>query len=129
MPARDGAFCPCHLPYMESFLRSFRPKVTKSFTAFKDSTLREKALNRLNSLRQGNRSFSELLSELDRQLLEAGGHEYEDRIKKGYVKAALNYALRERLVTVSEEPSYDGYCRQVKEIADRMAELQQLQRS
>lgn len=97
--------------------------------AFKDSTLREKALNRLNSLRQGNRSFSELLSELDRLLLEAGGHEWEDRIKKGYVKAALNYALRERLVTVSEEPSYEGYCRQVKEIADRMAELQQLQRS
>jgi uncharacterized protein (UPF0216 family) len=65
--------------------------------AFKDSTLREKALNHLNSrLRQGNRSFSELLSELDRLLLEAGGREY--RIKKGYVKAALNYALRERLV-------------------------------
>jgi hypothetical protein len=42
--------------------------------AFKDPTLREKALNRLNSLRQGNRSFSELLSELDRLLLEAGGH-------------------------------------------------------
>jgi hypothetical protein len=97
--------------------------------AFKDPTLREKALNRLNSLRQGNRSFSELLSELDRLLLEAGGHEWEDRIKKGYVKAALNYALRERLVTVSEEPSYEGYCRQVKEIAGRMAELQQLQRS
>jgi hypothetical protein len=97
--------------------------------AFKDPTLREKALNRLNSLRQGNRFFSELLSELDRLLLEAGGHEWEDRIKKGYVKAALNFALRERLVTVSEEPSYEGYCRQVKEIADRMAELQQLQRS
>jgi hypothetical protein len=50
--------------------------------------------------------------------------EWEDRIKKGYVKAAVNYALRERLVTVSEEPSYEGYCRQVEEIADRMAELQ-----
>ncbi|KAK9364578.1 hypothetical protein V1509DRAFT_667903 [Lipomyces kononenkoae] len=40
--------------------------------AFEDQAQRDKALNRLNTLRQGSRSFNELLSELDRLLLEAG---------------------------------------------------------
>ena len=91
--------------------------------AFKDPTPREKALNHLNSLRQGNRSFSEPLSELDPQ---AGGHQWEDSLRQDqvarseYVKVAINYnTLHEWLVTVSEDPTL-----QVKEIADSMTGLQ-----
>jgi hypothetical protein len=94
--------------------------------AFMDVERQEKALTKLNNLRQGNRPFDELLTELDRLLLEAGGHGWEDRIKKGYIKAAINQSLRDRLIAVSERPTYNEYCRQVKEVADRLAEYQRI---
>ena len=90
--------------------------------AFQDPSLRDKALSKLNTLRQGNRSFSELVSEFDRLLLEAGGYGWDDSVKKGYLKASFNQALRDRLVTVEEKNMYEDFCLQVKGVADRLAE-------
>jgi Ty3 transposon capsid-like protein len=95
-------------------------------TAFEDPARKEKALIRLNTLRQNNRSFNDLVSEFDRLLLEAGGHGWSDDVKKGYIRAALNQSLRERLITIKEEPTYEQYCLQVKEIADRLAEFRRV---
>ena len=78
--------------------------------AFEDPARKKKALTRLNTLRQGNRLFTDLMSEFDQLLLEAGGHGWSDDVKKGYLSAALNYPLRERLVTVKEESTYENYC-------------------
>ena len=90
--------------------------------AFQDPSLRDKALSKLNTLRQGNRSFSELVSEFDRLLLEAGGYGWDDSVKKGYLKASFNQALRDRLITVEEKDTYEDFCLQVKGVADRLAE-------
>jgi hypothetical protein len=81
--------------------------------AFEDTALKDKALNRLNTLRQGNRPFGELLVELDRLLLEAGGHIWADDVKKEYLRAAINQTLRNRLVAIEEKPTYEAYCLQM----------------
>ena len=94
--------------------------------AFLDQALQEKAITRLNTLRQYGRSFADLISEFDRLLLEAGGHAWDDKVKKGYLKAALNQSLREKMVVIEEKDTYEGFCAQVKGVADRLAELQRL---
>ncbi|KAK9233706.1 hypothetical protein V1525DRAFT_392229, partial [Lipomyces kononenkoae] len=58
------------------------------------------------------------MSELDHLLLEAGGHAWADEVKKGYVRAAVNQSLRDRLITIEEKATYEGYCLQIKNIAD-----------
>lgn len=95
-------------------------------TVFEDPTRKEKALTRLNTLRQNNRPFNDLVSEVDRLLLEVGGHGWSDDVKKGYISAALNQSLRERLITIKEESTYEKYCLQVKEIADRLMEFRRV---
>jgi hypothetical protein len=95
-------------------------------TAFQDPALQDKALIRLNTLRQGNRSFNELLTEFDRLLLEAGGHGWDHNVKKGYIKSAINNTLRDRMITVEEKPTYEEYCMQIKGIADRLSEFKRV---
>lgn len=118
-------------PWIEVYQREPTKFIVTEFLkqmdlAFLDTEMQEKALAKLNNLRQGNRSFDDLLTELDRLLLEAGGHGWEDRVKKAFIKAALNQSLRERLIAVSEKPVYEEYCHQVKEVADRLAEYQRI---
>lgn len=95
--------------------------------AFLDSTLQEQALARLNTLRQGNRPASELIAELDVLLLEAGGNGWEDRVKKGYLKSALNRTIEDRLVNIEEKEDYTEFCRQVQDIAQRLANLRRIE--
>ena len=58
--------------------------------------------------------------------MEAGGHAWDDKVKKGYLKAALNQTLREKMVVIEEKDTYEGFCAQVKGVADRLTELQRL---
>jgi hypothetical protein len=97
--------------------------------AFKDHATRDKAIAKLNVLRQGKRTFAELLSEFDRLLLEAGAYGWDDGAKKGYLRAAINNDLREKLITMDEADSYLDYCAQVKRVADRMDEHRRVIRS
>jgi hypothetical protein len=97
--------------------------------AFKDHAIRDKAIAKLNTLRQGRRSFQELLTEFDRLLLEAGGYGWDDTVKKGYLRAAINNELRERLITMDEAESYVDYCGQVKRVGDRIEEHKRIVRS
>ena len=114
-------------PWIATYERTTDFTIEKFFdqlrAAFKDIAQQEKALDKLNSLRQGNRPFDEFLSEFDRLLLEAGGHAWDGRVKKGYMKSALNYTIKDRMVALEEKESYEEFCRQVKGIADRLAEL------
>jgi hypothetical protein len=114
-------------PWIATYERTVEFTVANFFsqlqTAFKDAAQQEKALDKLNSLRQGNKPFDEFLSEFDRLLLEAGGHAWDNRVKKGYMKSALNHTIRDRMVAMEEKESYEEFTRQVKSIADRLAEL------
>lgn len=117
-------------PWMSTYKGTSNFTLTKFFDqlkiAFQDPAFQDKALTRLNTLRQGNRSFNDLISELDRLLLEAGGHAWDDKVKKGYLRAAVNQTLRDKLITIEEKPSYEEYCLQVKNIADRLAEFKRI---
>jgi hypothetical protein len=118
-------------PWMETYQANALTFTLENFykqlrSAFRDAAQQDKALAKLNSLRQSNRPFNDLLSDLDRLLLEAGGHGWDDKVKKGYLRAAISQSLREQLIAVKEEESYDEYCQQVKEIADRMMEFKRI---
>ncbi|KAK9323108.1 hypothetical protein V1517DRAFT_373280 [Lipomyces orientalis] len=127
----DGKAAARIYPWISAYKDSVHEFTVERFfaqlaVAFEDPARKDKALNRLNTLRQGNRSFGELMSELDRLLLEAGGHGWADEVKKGYVRAAINQALRDRLITIEEKPTYEEYCLQIKNIADRLAEFKRI---
>ena len=92
-------------------------------TAFQDAALQEKAIDRLNTIRQADRPFDDFLSEFDRLLLEAGAHAWDAKVKKGYLKSALNRSMKEKLVVIEEKETYEGYCQQIKAIADRLADF------
>jgi type II secretory pathway component PulM len=75
-------------------------------------------LSQLNCLRQGSRSLKDTLADLDRLLLEAGAHGWDDRIKKNYLRQAINNSLRDKLISIEEVETFSGYHTQVRNIAD-----------
>lgn len=129
---KDDAAARIH-PWMNAYEDT--PEFTKAAFleqicfAFKDHAIRDKAIAKLNTLRQGRRSFQELLTEFDRLLLEAGGHGWDDTVKKGYLRASINNELRERIITMDEAESYVDYCGQIKRVGDRIEEHKRIVRS
>jgi hypothetical protein len=95
---------------------------------FGDTERRKKALQQLQHLRQSNRPFEELLADFNRLLLEAGGHGWDDALKIGMLRAALNLGMKDRMVAVVEAEDYNTYCQQVKGIADKLESLQKIKR-
>ncbi|KAI0991538.1 hypothetical protein K3495_g16649, partial [Podosphaera aphanis] len=104
-------------------------KGTESFTvnnflirldkAFSDPEKISKAIDRLNSIKQGNQPFREFLQEFEQLLLEARGWGWEDPVKKGYLKAALNRELSDRLVSQSEPVGYEEFVSQLRVTSDK----------
>jgi hypothetical protein len=93
-------------------------------TLFGDPTRREKALTRLNVLRQGRKRFTEFLPEFDQVLTEAGASEWDDRAKIGYLRSALSLELRDRAVGLIQTSRYTDYCRRLQELATELEEVQ-----
>ena len=91
-------------------------------TAFSDPALQQKAIQQLNTIRQASKPFRDFLNEFDRLLLEAQGHEWDNGVKKGYLKRALSDSLRDRLISIEEDDEYDDFCTQVRGVADRLEE-------
>lgn len=90
---------------------------------FLDQGRSEKALRELRTLRQGNRPFSELLADLNRLLMEAGGHSWSNEVKKNYLDGALSYEVEGALIGVTKEETFVDYCRQVQQVANRVEAL------
>lgn len=91
-------------------------------SVFLDKDLQEKALMELNRLHQGNRPFAELLTELRRLIMEAGGDCWSDRVKRGYLDSAISEEIKDRLVAVDKKERFEDYCSQLQQIADRLQE-------
>ena len=87
--------------------------------AFKDPQLQQKALARLNTLRQGKRDFREFLGEFEQLLLEAGGHGWDDNVKRGFLDVAINQDMRKALISLERKTELTAYCRQLQEVAIR----------
>lgn len=91
--------------------------------AFADPQKQAKALSKINQIRQGNREFREFLREFEQTLLEAQGWKWDDQVRKGYLKAAINRELRDRLVTQEEPILYSEYVAQLRRITDNLQEI------
>ena len=91
---------------------------------FLDKELQEKALADFNSLQQGSRSFGELLNVLRRLIMEAGGDGWSDRVKKGFLDAALSGKMKDNMIQLQKSENFETYCQQLQQIADRLQERQ-----
>lgn len=97
--------------------------------AFADPLLQEKAITRLNTLRQGKQDFRIFLGIFEQTLLEAGGHAWDDSIKRGFIDAAINQDLRKGMVGVTKERAFTPYCRQLQEVWDQLEQISKIDKS
>lgn len=111
-----------------SYVGSFTVKdlIEQTRKAFLDPALQDKALLRLNTLKQGNRTLREFLSEFDRLLLEAGGLGWTDNVKKGYLRAAVSYSILQGMVGTLPDSSYERYCDQLRMVDDQLEQLRRI---
>lgn len=96
--------------------------ISQMDTAFGDPRAVEKAVTRLNRMKQESQDFREFVNDFDKTLLEAGGWGWDDAVKKGYLKRALSKDLKEKTIAVKEDDTYLEYCSTVRGIADRLQE-------
>lgn len=94
--------------------------------AFGDPHLVEKALARVNTMRQGNKELREFLGEFDEALAQAGGLGWEDGQKKMRLRTALDVDLLSDTVGMEAAPSYEGYCNQLLRIDEQRKEVARL---
>ena len=94
--------------------------------AFRDSQSTQRALEWINTRRQGKTPFREFLQQFEQKLLEAGGWEFSDSIRKGYLRAALNLEIRTQLVGRDEPHSYDGYVDLIRKISDDLGQIKRM---
>jgi hypothetical protein len=78
-------------------------------TAYDNPEARADASNKLHSLRQGTKLFSTFHAEFDRTLLEAGGLDWSDDVKKTFLSNGISFALANALVATPVPASYDDY--------------------
>lgn len=95
-------------------------------TAFLDHRQQQKALGEINRTKQGSRPFREFLNDFDRLVMEAQGWGWDDAVKKGYLKAAINTKIMTAIVGAREEPTYHGYCQQLLTTDDQLKEIADL---
>jgi Zinc knuckle len=93
--------------------------------AFQDPRAKEKALSTLNCTKQGNTPLNEFLSQFDQLLLEAGGWDWDDTIKKGFLKDAITTRLLSALVGTEEKSSYGEFCNQLRRTTDQLEEVRE----
>ena len=72
-------------------------------------------------MQQKNIEFGKFLLNFNQTLLKAQAHEWDNAAKKTYLHQIIFLKLAERMIVMSKEPTYSGYCQQLHEIADRLA--------
>lgn len=96
---------------------------------FGDAERQRKALDQIRHLRQGNRTFEDLLADFNRLLLEAGGYKWDDGLKKGMLQDALSLNMKKHMISITEANTFGEYCVQVKSIADRYEAVQRIEKA
>ena len=92
--------------------------------AFSDPQKAQKAIAKINQIRQGRQTFREYLQEFEQTLLEAGGWGWDDIVRKGYLKAGINYKLKSLLVSQLEPTSYTEYVNLLRLTSDNLEALE-----
>ena len=91
--------------------------------AFSDPQKAQKAIAKVNQIRQGRTPFREFLQEFEQTLLEAGGWGWDDIVRKGYLKAGISYKLKSLLVSQIEPSSYTDYVNLLRLTSDNLEAL------
>jgi hypothetical protein len=94
--------------------------------AFSDPQRAQRALEWINNQKQRTRPFREFLQKFEQKLLEAGGWEFSDQVRKGYLKAAINKRLRTQLVAQAEPSTYEAYVNQLRMTSDNLEEIDRM---
>jgi hypothetical protein len=91
--------------------------------AFSDPQKAQKAIAKINQIRQGRTPFREFLQEFEQTLLEAGGWGWDDIVRKGYLKAGISYKLKSLLVSQIEPSTYTDYVNLLRLTSDNLDAL------
>lgn len=84
--------------------------ISQLIAAYDDVDASERASRKLSQLRQEGKPFNSFIAEFDRTLLEAGGLEWTDSVKKTFLTNCLSYELRNALVATPTPATYREYC-------------------
>jgi len=116
-------------PWVDYALKTGSPLTIQAFLdqldiAFSDPQKVQKAMAKVNRIQQKNRPFREFLQDFEQTLLEAGGWGWDDAVRKGYLKAGINYKLKSLLVAQVEPSSYTDYVNLLRLTSDNLEALQ-----
>jgi hypothetical protein len=81
--------------------------------AYDDPESVERAVRKLDILQQGTSSFAKYLARFERTLLEAGGLNWDDTVKKAFLSRGLTTEVQRTLLAVPTPASYADYCSQL----------------
>ena len=96
--------------------------------SFDDPQKQNKALAELNAARQGGRDLRTFLSDFDRLILEARGWSWDDSVRKGFLKAALDKKYLRALIGSVESSEYREFCSDLQRIDNQLSEVANLDR-
>jgi hypothetical protein len=100
---------------------------TEMDSAFDDPQRQEKALVRVNSMKQGGRDLIAFLGEFNETLVDAGGLSWDDSQKKTLLQVAINVRLMEAMVGRDKKPTYEGYCDQLRAVDEDLKQIRRIQ--
>jgi len=78
--------------------------------AYDDAKAVERATQKLQTLKQGAKSFANHLADFDRTLLDAGGGDWPEHVKKAFLSNSLSSELHKALVATPTPDTYREYC-------------------
>ncbi|EEQ85749.1 uncharacterized protein BDCG_09018 [Blastomyces dermatitidis ER-3] len=96
---------------------------------FQDTAMQQKALDWLQSAQQRNTPLTTFIPDFNTKILEAGGQSWEDQMKISMLKKALTFELLQALVSADEDPTYEGFCTQLRTMNDHLTKLKNIQNS
>jgi hypothetical protein len=88
--------------------------------SFGDPHIKEKAQRKLHNLKQNNKPFMEYFTAYRKLVLEAGGTNWPDEIKKSYLEAGLNRELQQSMIGQGYKQSFEEYCQELKRVSDQL---------
>ena len=110
------------LPWIQAKIESSQELSWEEFKqaldqAFGDKHQKEKALVRINTMKQGGKDMDKFLAEFDETLVMAGGLAWQDEQKRMVLDTAINPKYLRVLIGCTKNPTYSGYMDQLRTIA------------
>lgn len=97
--------------------------------AYDDPEDAERAVRKLNSLRQEKRPFGKYLATFERTLLEAGGLTWDDVVKKSMLAKGLSIEIQTALIATPVPVTYQAYCSLLHTVSHNLESLRTKQRT